>query len=1071
MNRKKQTALSCVSLIALASAFHGTPAMAQNSAATPIMVMVQAQPLEMALNKLAQQLGKQIVISTKDAEGIQAKSIEGVYSDQEALAILLAGTGLDYKYINDHTIAIVGTDSEGEENFQKISYDDGEDYEANLAAYEDDTAQPEDMLEEVVITGSRIRRSNLNAAIPVQSFDLQDINASGTVDIAEMLIQIPGVGYDLSPESTGLSTQNPGLSTISLRGLGADRTLTLINGRRAISNSGNGERVSLNTIPSGFVRRLEVTTGGASAIYGADAIAGVVNILLRDDFDGIKAGYRYSMADASGEVENTIDLTLGTNFSDGRGNIMLGFTYDNETAIFADSSRPDSIRAESFIGGEEVFGTHLSSFIPGGRFEGDDAWNAGGVWFNDRSLAPDDGRVPSVGYETHLDGFNLRPGRSLSPASEVIAGAVKGHYDLTDDVTLFAETYFTRVNSTTTNAPRTASSGTDIGPAGDSVDIGRMASSHPFIPPAVEETRVGTVSWARRFTELGLDIKENQRDTLRTALGLKGSFDNGWDWTGYATYGRFTQDQIQLNALNYQSVQNALDIEDDGNGGYQCEDEGARAAGCVPLNLFGEGSITPAMVDYIRYTGHLKQERDQYTVAGNINGDIYDLPAGAVKAVVGFEYRKESQVTVGDPDNILEETSVAVIPDIDASFDVIEGFVEVDIPIVADTAGFHDLSLQLAARAGDYSTIGTIFSYNIGGSWSPTPDFRLRAQFSRSQRAPNITDFFSEKRGNFTSFSDPCYGLNPDGSGLDVSDPHVAAYTANCLSEVGVQAFFADPDNAGLPFDALDGSLFAPNAGNNQLAEETAETFTVGLVIAPTALPNFSFILDYYRIKVDGAIGLIATQDTVDLCYSAADFPNNRFCDVITRDSSNGEVVEVINRVQNLTSRLVEGIDVTLDYKLETEAIPGDLDLKVIYNHTYKNQQEFEGLNGTELTVFNGQIKTPKDQFRANLAWNLDNLRMSYTWRYHGGGVDDIDILPADEDYFKVDSQSYHDVYVRYKLDDAYGAEIYGGVRNLLNDFGPFLPTGLDNGSSRNITSIINSTAGREFYAGIRVSF
>ncbi len=921
-----------------------------------------------------------------------------------------------------------------------------------------DNSPSSDIEDVIVITGSRIRRTDVYTSIPVQSFTIDDIESSGTVDIAELITQIPGVGFSLSPESTGLSVQNPGLSTISLRGLGGDRTLTLINGRRAVSNSGNGERVSLNTIPAGFVKRVEVTTGGASAIYGADAIAGVVNILLRNDYDGFKANYRYGEADASGEKENTLDLTFGKNFDNDRGNFMLGFSYDDETAVFADSTRPESIEAIRFDANGQPFGVNLSSNILGGRFEGDDAWNIDGVWFNDQSLPPPDGRNPSIGYETPLDGHNFRPDRSLSPASEVLATAFTGHYDFTENASLFAELYLTQINTVSTNAPRAASSGTDIGPAGASVDIGRMASGHPFIPPEVEETRVGTVSWVRRFGELGFDIKDNQRDTIRSTFGVEGTTDTGWAWTTSVALGKFEQEQVQNNALNYQSVQYALDVEDDGNGGFQCVDAGARANGCVPLNVFGVGSVTAAMADYIRYTGNLNQEREQLVVSASMDGDLFEMDAGSIKAAFGIEYREEDQKTVGDPDNILEETSVSVVPNIDAGFDVMEVYGEIDVPLT------ETLSAQVALRAGDYSTIGNIFSYNFGGSWTPIPDVRIRTQFSRSQRAPNITEFFSSPRGDFDSLTDPCTGLNADGTGVD------PVVSANCLNDAGIQAFFADIDNVGVAFDG-DGSVFGPNSGNDQLQEETADTYTFGIVFRPESMPDLSMIIDYYRIEIDGAIGTISTQNTVDLCYNSANFPNNRFCDVITRDNTNGDVAEVINREENLNFLEVEGIDFSVNYMVQFDSFPGKFDFRLIHNRVLTNEQEFEGLEGPELTDFNGEIGDPEYRSRTYIGWVNNDFRLSYTWHYISGGVDDNTIEQDDPDFFKVRSQSYHDVYASYSFDGEGNVQLYGGIRNLLDDLGPILPSGLDSGSSRNIVSSMNSTIGREFYLGVRTSW
>ena len=940
-----------------------------------------------------------------------------------------------------------------------------------MASKSEAQAPEASLQDEVVVTGSRIRRTNANTAIPVQTFDLEDIEATGTVDLGEILTEIPGVDFSLSPEGTGLSTQNNGLSTISLRGLGGDRTLVLINGRRAVSNSGNGERISLDTIPSGFVQGVEVTTGGASAIYGADAVAGVVNILLRDRFEGVRANFRYGKADGPGERETTVDLTFGKNFASERGNITLGLTYDDETAVLQDD-REDSLLPIDFVGGDEQFGINLSSFTPGGRFEGNDAWNVGGVWFNDQSLAPPGEDAPRD-FSSDLDGFNLRTGRTLSPAIETLALAGKADLDLTDSITGFIEVYYTQVDTSSINAAVNAASTTDIGPAGNSIDIGNISSVHPFIPAEVEETRRGSVSWRRRFVEVGLRNIENERDTLRTAFGFKGSLQNNWDWTAYGTYGRFEQQRTAINELNFQSIRNALDIEDDGNGGFQCVDADARADGCVPLNIFGEGSITTEAANYIRYTSNLSQEREQITFAANINGDIFQLPAGALKAAFGVEYRREDQVTVGDPDNIVEATSAAVIPDIDADFDVIEGFAELDIPILSDIPGVHSLDMQLAGRVGNYSTVGTITSFNVGGSYAPNPDLRFRAQFSRSQRAPTITEFFSLARGDFDNLSDPCDGLNSDGTGL--TGDNATAFAANCLTEVGIQAFFADPDNAGLAFEDIRRSVFGPNAGNNQLQEETANTFTVGLVLAPEAWSNFSFIVDYYRISIANAIGAVTTQDTVDLCFAdAAGFPNNRFCDVITRDATDGQVVEVINRDENLNSRLAEGIDFTLNYNFDSlPVIPGALDFKIIYALSLSNEQEFEGLNGTELTDFNGEINsTPISSFRARTGWDLGDFRLTYTWRYSSGGVGDNEDGFASEDFFDTGSQSFHDIFARYNFDNKYNLQLYGGVRNLLNDFGPLIPTGVNSGgSSRNIDTNLNSPIGREFFAGLRVNW
>lgn len=1044
---------------------------------------IPRQRADLALTQFAEQANLTLVFPFDIVHDKTANELVGEYRLDEAIDRLLVGTGLRPTLKNRLVLDIAVDDrSENEGKGMSIKKKAGvlaaiaSLFAGGASAQEATNTNDADAaleLEEVVVTGSRIRRSNANTAIPVQGLDAFEIESSGSMDLAEIVTEIPGVNYAISPENSGLSVQNPGLSSVELRGLGNNRTLTLINGRRAVSNSGNGERVSLDTVPSSFVERVEVTTGGASAIYGADAIAGVVNIILKDDFEGLEVGYRVGSADASGEEENTFELTWGSNFGQGQGNVMIGLVYDDETEVLADASRIESISPLRYVGNGEFDSTGLSSAIPGGRFEGDDAWNVGGVWFNDQSAAPNDGRDPSVGFELDLDGYNIRPGRSLSPAVERIAAATLINYDLSDATTAFAELYFTRVNVLSKNAPRFEINTRDIGAPGNTVDIGSIAADNPFIPAEVEETRSGTVSWRRRFNEVGLDIKDNERDTLRSSIGLRGDLDNGWAWEASGTYGRFEQSQIQFNALNRQNIQYALNIEDDGNGGFQCIDATARAEGCVPLNIFGEGSITDAMANYIRYTGRLNQEREQFTVAANINGDIFEMPAGMVKAAVGVEYRKEEQNTAGDPSNQTFDTSVSVVPNLAADFDVTEAFAEIDIPLLAEAPLAHSLSLQFAARVGNYSTIGSIFSYNAGGSWMPVEDFRIRGQYSRSQRAPTITEYFSPPRGDFDNIDDPCTGLLVDGTGLDPNDPNSAAFSANCLAEAGIQAFFADPNNAGLAFDG-DGSVPAPNTGNNQLQEETADTFTAGIVYTPSFIPGLIVIADYYSIDIDDAVGSVSSQDTMDLCYSAADFPNNRFCNVVTRDVSGGDVTEIVNRVENLNNRKVEGIDFSIDYGFEPSFVAGQFDAKLIYNHSLTNERVFEGLNGPELTDFNGEIETPEDSYRAKFGYGLGGLRLTYTLTFYGGGVDQNDVDATDPDFFETRDEYYHDIFASYAFDNDYNLKLYGGIKNIEDETGPLIPAaGLDNSgsSSRNIVSNINRPIGREYYLGIRATF
>lgn len=985
------------------------------------------------------------------------------------------------------------------------------------------SAQAANTDELIVVTGSRIERRAEESSIPLQVFGADDIEETGKTDLAEIITQLPGVGDGISVQNSNNSIQNSGLSTISLRRLGDNRTLVLINGKRAVSNSGNGDRVSLSTIPAGFVKRAEITTGGASAIYGSDAIAGVANFILEDDFEGIDLDVRFSAPDASGGEELRLESLFGTRFADDRGYILLGASYRDEDEILIDNTRPKAIRpvefddpstssANSFANeintpgcdptneDRHCFLPSFDSDLPGGVFEGD-AWFRDGQWFND--VARDDpsgfGRLPAdrnpgQDFLGDFDGINDRVGQSLRSKREVLNLGFHGTYEFSDVLEASFTALYSDVDTVTRTGIEDAGSGESYGILNgipDAFNVRTISSSSPFIPPEVEVTRSGSVSWIRSFPELGEEQRINSRETLRFMGDLDGQLTDAIRWNAFATYGEWKQRAINVGEINLQNVDFALSIEDDGAGGFQCDDAAARAAGCVPINLFGEGSVSQAAADYISYTADASQKRTQFTAGGSINGDLFAIGDRQVKFATGVEYRRETQSTRGDRDgdliggvdgdpttNDVFVTTHSTFPSIVANYDVIEGFVEVDVPL------FDTVNVSGAARIAEYSTVGTIFSLNAGLVWQMNDDLRFRAQYSRSQRAPNITEFFSPARPDGDDLQDPCEGLNPDGSGITTpSSPggenaSLANISANCLAEPGIQAYFADPDNQDAngvpePFDAP-GATQGPNAGNRNLQEETANTFTAGFVLTPSAIPNFSFVADYYRISIKDAIGSISTQNTVDLCYAADDFPNNRFCDVITRNALDGSVDEVINFQENLNNELVEGIDATLRWsRIELPVIPGRFDVDFRYSHYFTDRTRFTGLGGTTITETPlGEIENGEDELRLRLGYRNEGFRLTYTLNFEAGGVDSNDAANPDDDrFFRVSDQFFHDIYARYRFgpDDRY--TIYGGVNNIFNNFGPIIPTGTDVGSSLNITTDVNDAVGREFFLGASVRF
>ena len=1075
----RNTLKAGIALIALAFA---SPAMAK-----PVDFDIDPQPLSEALKEFAQESGREILFSSDITRGKRSSNVDGRYNPETALKYLLRGTGLRYTKTSRNTFLIQAAGNSIKANYQAAS----ENPNTSIQAPAGNVSEESDEL--IVVTGSRIRRnviSNETSNIPLQILNDDDIAQTGSRDLSEILEDIPGVSLDISPETSATSAQNAGLSTVALRRIGANRTLTLIDGLRAVSNSGNGERVSLNTLPTGFIKRLEVTTGGASAIYGSDAIAGVVNIILEDSFEGFKVAGRYGTPEASGGEEISFDATYGKKFADNRGYFLAAFSFDDHNAIFADNTRPESVanvefnrpltnpldptnpnafRDETAFGdcdnsGRFCINPSGSTGLPGGIFEGDDAFNIGGVFFNDRAGNLPDDRDPRFGFETDVDGFNIRPGQSLFPSFENYNGAIRASFEASPTTEVFINLFYTHSTSVFTGSAVNVSSGTDIGPFNALGDIGTIAANNPFIPPEVEETRIGTVSFARRLSEIGRATTVNERQTFRGQFGLKGSISDNLNWDLGATYGRFEQRQDSLNQVNQLNVRNALNVTPDG---LQCASEAARAEGCVPLNIFGEGSISTAAADFIRYNGLLEQYREQITVSGAIDGSAFTLPGGDVKFAVGFDFRHELQDTTGDPDQDLELTSLTTTPDFRGSFNVIEGFAELDVPIIED-----QLSLQLAGRVANYSTVGTIFSYNVGGTWQPIDYIRFRAQYSRSQRAPSLTEFFSPSRPDFDNLVDPCDNLAPDGTGITPAAGSTASAetsASNCLTEPGIIAFFANPDNAGGVFNGAP-SVAGPNVGNQNLQEETGTTYTAGAVFTPSFLPNFVLAVDYYNITVRDAIGSISTQLTADLCFSDADFPNNRFCDVITRDATTGQVLQVINRQENLNSVDVSGLDVSVLYNFRPQIIPGVFSIDGRYSHSFEDNFTFQSISGPETDDQLGRTTVSRNEFRIRGAWDYEGITLSWTATHRSGGLDRF-VEPDAPNFFRVPAETLHNAFVRYSFGEDRRFSIFGGVTNVFDRIGPIQPQGLALGNSRNIISGLNDIEGREFFAGFRARF
>lgn len=996
---------------------------------------------------------------------------------------------------------------------------------------------------DIIVTGSRIARETFDTAAPTIGVTSEDLLESGDSELSETLADLPQLTSPNNAASVTGSTQNSGLSSIQLRGLGTNRTLVLIDGRRTVSNSGISNLVSLSTIPSDFVERVEVVTGGTSSIYGSDAVAGVVNIITESRERGLKLRARTGITSRGDGRELTLGATWGARFADRRGYVLVSGTYDRDWGIRATdrewATRPVSYRYNFTTGVNEIetvyldaagvptsgyrpassFPPHvasdLSSFIPGGVFFG--ASSARDRFYRDGVLVPL-GPDPVTGrpvtgtgaalnspgntgyFLPNRDGYNQRTGRSLILGRTRYLGAAKLNFEFSDALEGFAQVQYSRVTSGETREavgigwdstypmtdPVTGATVENV--YGKIPCLRAPAPCNPFVPPElrgseVPSTGVG-LGWDRRFDEVGGQITENKRETIRSWAGLRGKIADHWKWEASVGFGEYNQSQWRRNEINAVNLIQGLNAEIGPDGNPRCVDAAARAAGCVPVNLFGEGAITPAVADWIRADLHQGLTIRQYTGQAYVTGDLFELPAGPVGVAFGVDYRKDSQQLRGDILSQAGGTTGNAVPNFGGSISAIEGFGEVSVPLLKDAPGAYLLSIDASARVAHYNVdrVGTVFSWRGGVQYAPFADLRFRAQYARAQRAPDIAELYSPPRGNFEVVADLCSGVTPTTAGR---------LAANCRLDPGIQALFAAQADAGQTqrFTQAGNSLYSPNGGNLDLKEETADTLTLGAVFAPRFIPGLTLSVDYYDIRIKDAIDAYTNRDIQLQCYDT-DVPraDNPFCADITRNPINGQIAELVQRQVNLARFDTRGIDVALNYRFRLDdalGIPGRFDLRYDGTHVLRQKVEFQGLDGLVVNDLAGDLAEGSFKYRAraSLGWRLDDFRIRWTTTYYGK-INDSNVLrdnyrallatnPNAEVpmFLNIGDVWEHDLFLSWDVKSG-GREfrLYGGVSNLFDSISPFLPSGTDSGRLTNQVSTYD-IAGRRFYMGATVKF
>ncbi|UAK26307.1 TonB-dependent receptor plug domain-containing protein [Sphingomonas nostoxanthinifaciens] len=904
---------------------------------------------------------------------------------------------------------------------------------------------------EIVVTGSRIARPDLVASSPVAVINPAAIRASNTVTVEQILTVNPQF---VANGTSASNNPGDGAATIDLRGLGANRTLVLIDGKRAPAYDTTGA-VDVNTIPVALIKRIDVLTGGASAVYGSDAIAGVVNFVLDDEFTGLRADASNQVSGQGDGMTRDFSLTGGMKLGD-RGNIVASANYSKRAGVFY-SARPHNANAVS---------------------SSDLQTSAGSSNANPTVFDLGDGSevqvTPTGALTPNLNLYNFTPVNYAQLPFERYSGTVMGKYKLTDGIEAYARGTYEHVKVVTTLAPTATAGYTfNIDPSNPFLTADERTAF--FGPGAVindgsgvaddPTARAGTsvIGIRRRVTETGGRVEDHTTNYYQGVAGLRGDLGS-WKWDVSGQYGEVRRHEVLKNDLSYSALAQALDVVSGPNGA-QCFDP---TGGCVPLNLFNAGTIPANQLAFVLRNAVQDTKTTQIVAGGNIAGDVgflqspfADKPAAVS---IGVEYRREKAVTTVSDDYASGDLIYyGQGQNIGGKYDTKEAYIEAKMPIVQDRPFIHALDVEGGFRYSDYSTVGAVYTYKGGGDYSPVDGLRFRGIYQRAVRAPNVYELYSPVVGGTGSLNnDPCTGNNVSST-----------IRAICIAQ-GAPASAFNGAVSSVP-NPISGQINVFTGGNPNLKAEKTDTFTVGMVVNPVRFRAFTLSVDYYNIRIGNAVSVVPPSITVNQCYNVDQNAASAACSGIHRNTLNGSlsgnliygVPEVLGNVAVIKT---DGIDVSVGYHGgNMDRFNYALSFSGTYVRNYKQQSDPTSATiqcaGKFGSACNPLEPLPKWKHVADLNLGYGSFNLLSRWRFLGAVHEDVgtDILRS-----RIPTISYFDetasVTVNKNLDFRLG------IQNMFNKKSPIV--GDTVGSDVNAGSTFPNTydvIGRTFFAGVSV--
>jgi outer membrane receptor protein involved in Fe transport len=950
----------------------------------------------------------------------------------------------------------------------------------------------------IVVTGSRIARPEFAFPNPIQAFTAETIEQSGETNVTQFLVDSPALlGSSTSADNAGSnvgSTLAVGGNYLNLRNLGIDRTLVLVDGRRHVAGFPGTAAVDINTIPLDLIDRVDVLTGGTSAIYGADGVSGVVNFVLKRDFTGLRVRGQGGISQRGDAGANYFGITGGHSFADDRANITASYEFGRDERFsqlqrlsygktgptyrfVVNQDDPDDLdpNAPDYLPLRDLRWADTS---PGGAFDLDydfipDFTGEGTVYDPGNYVA---GEPFTIGGDSTLQEIYF--GDTL-PANKRHIFNVLTTFEVSPALRLFADAKYVR-----------SSAGTFQQPAYDLyVQIyGDNAYMNQRFGDAVQGD---ALLLGRDHFDFGIREFLAKRKTFRSVLGADGQLSKNLRYELSYVFGQVKAQSISPGQRLADRYYAAIDaVVDPSTGAITCRInlpgetliknfgyiatqqygtfnpvtgnyEGApvtfRPGECVPLNIFGAGAPSQQALDFILATDREKVRVRQQVLSGSLSGDtgaFFNLQGGAVGFALGAEYRKESSRY--DPSAFTEagyflESSQAS-PD-RGSFNVKEVFAELNVPFFSNAPFAETLSVGGAVRYSDYSTIGSTTTWSVNGVYAPVKDVTFRGTLSQAVRAPNLSELFGAQSGTYEFIADPC--------GPDRLNEGTSSRAANCaavLTALGIDPDTFDPANDAISPENT--SLLGRTSGNRNLQEETARTWTAGLVLRPRFIPNLQIAADWYDIRIKKAINTPDAEELAELCVDQPSL-DNVFCANLERDPLTGYISNFLVQPDNVASFDTEGLDVSVNYRLRPSWNLGSFNFKLTGNYLHKLQ--FVPTPGAEVDDDRTEsaARAPKYSATGDITWTLGSLTLNYGVNYFSKTLrftrEEVAAEPdiTSKKYLYIKPRWEHELQASYDVGERFN--LYGGVNNLFD-------TKPDVGLSNYPVSAV----GRFFYVGAK---